>query len=44
MGYMSKAFKDAVDSVKKPNASSGGRLDTGSVGLLNDSRLTSLRS
>lgn len=44
MGFISKAIKNTLDSVKKPNASSGGKLDTGSVGLLNDNRLTSFQS
>lgn len=40
MGRMSKAFKDTVHSVKKPNASAGGKLDAGFIGLLNGNELT----
>lgn len=32
-GFMSKAFRDTEDSVKRPDASSGRRLDAGFVGL-----------
>lgn len=42
-GLYDQAFRDTEDSAKRPNASSGRRLDGGLIGLWSSNKLTSLQ-